>query len=45
MKTEPKIRIRIHEYKQKIKQTKSKENIIVYRCLIEELYWVLGEEK
>jgi len=45
MKTEPKIRKRIHEFEQKIKETKARENRIVYRCLINELYWVLGEEK
>jgi len=45
MKTEPKIRKRIQEYERRIRFTKARENVIMYRCLVNELLWVLGEEK
>ena len=47
MKTQRKTNVEIHEriqtLKEKINFTKARENRIVYRCLINELLWVLGE--
>jgi len=45
MKTNTEINKRIQNLEEKINLTKARENRIVYRCLINELLWVLGEEK